>query len=404
MKKILIAGANPYNGNKGVAALSYSAMILVSKILKENNQEGEILLYNHEFKRTFDSIETPHGTIHFRNVYPSNLRGIRGVFNTVISKWKLFNLKEFLSADYVLNISAGDSFSDIYGNANFCSLNHVNSLARFFGKEYMFLPQTYGPFTDKRIEKKAEKSLRGSDLILSRDLESVEYLQRFPNLPPMYNLIDLAFALPYETMQIGDSANIKVGVNISQTLWEEDSQNKFKLKTDYKKFTLGLIEELLKDESVEVHIIPHVLDKTNDNQNEYRICYDVYKRFSHKRLKLAPYFLCPIEAKSYISAMDLFIGARMHACIAAYSSNTPVIPCAYSRKFSGLFTKNLGYPYLLDLEKDDLSLSTAMSLVRDILDNRKCVESMIKTTNETVVSDKIKKIENLLASKILSKN
>jgi polysaccharide pyruvyl transferase WcaK-like protein len=53
-----------------------------------------------------------------------------------------------------------------------------------------------------------------------------------------------------------------------------------------------------------------------------------------------------MEAKSYISGMDLFIGARMHATIAAISSGVPVIPFSYSRKFEGLFS-SLGYPYVV---------------------------------------------------------
>ena len=45
---------------------------------------------------------------------------------------------------------------------------------------------------------------------------------------------------------------------------------------------------------------------------------------------VAPYFATPMEAKSYISGMDLFIGARMHATIAAISAGVPVIPFSYS--------------------------------------------------------------------------
>src|SRR3546814_10027971 len=42
----------------------------------------------------------------------------------------------------------------------------------------------------------------------------------------------------------------------------------------------------------------------------------------------------------------------MHACIAAFSSGTPVMPVAYSRKFSGLFG-TLGYDFLLPVRGMD---------------------------------------------------
>jgi polysaccharide pyruvyl transferase WcaK-like protein len=45
--------------------------------------------------------------------------------------------------------------------------------------------------------------------------------------------------------------------------------------------------------------------------------------------------------------MDFFMGARMHACIAALSSGVAVAPMAYSRKFAGLFG-SIGYEHTLD--------------------------------------------------------
>jgi polysaccharide pyruvyl transferase WcaK-like protein len=69
------------------------------------------------------------------------------------------------------------------------------------------------------------------------------------------------------------------------------------------------------------------------------------KEFPH--VILAPRFTSPSEAKTYIAGMDFFMGARMHACIAAFSSGVPVIPMAYSRKFEGLFG-SLGYPHVVD--------------------------------------------------------
>jgi len=59
--------------------------------------------------------------------------------------------------------------------------------------------------------------------------------------------------------------------------------------------------------------------------------------------------MTPIEVKSFISGLDFFTGARMHSCIAAYSSRVPVFPLAYSRKFNGLFGDTLGYNYLGDM-------------------------------------------------------
>ena len=50
------------------------------------------------------------------------------------------------------------------------------------------------------------------------------------------------------------------------------------------------------------------------------------------------------------------MGARMHACIAAFSSGVPVVPMAYSRKFEGLFG-SLGYDRTVDCTADSAERS-----------------------------------------------
>jgi polysaccharide pyruvyl transferase WcaK-like protein len=62
---------------------------------------------------------------------------------------------------------------------------------------------------------------------------------------------------------------------------------------------------------------------------------------------VAPAFKSPGAAKAYIGSLDFFAGARMHSCIAAFSSDVPVVPLAYSGKFAGLFG-SLGYEATVD--------------------------------------------------------
>ena len=55
------------------------------------------------------------------------------------------------------------------------------------------------------------------------------------------------------------------------------------------------------------------------------------------------------------AALGFFMGARMHATIAAFSAGVPVVPMAYSRKFNGLFVDTLKYDHIIDLKADDES-------------------------------------------------
>ena len=87
-------------------------------------------------------------------------------------------------------------------------------------------------------------------------------------------------------------------------------------------------------------------------------------------LILAPEFRSPSEAKSYISGLDFFMGARMHATIAAFSSGVPVIPMAYSRKFAGLFG-TLGYDRTVDLKA--LDNETVLARIREGYEGREAL-------------------------------
>jgi polysaccharide pyruvyl transferase WcaK-like protein len=99
---------------------------------------------------------------------------------------------------------------------------------------------------------------------------------------------------------------------------------------------------------------------------------------------LAPKFSSPVEAKSYISNLDFFTGARMHATIAAFSSGVPVVPVAYSRKFSGLYG-TLGYKNLVDGQSD-----TTQAAIDTILEGYADRANLAKEINKSNVSAQTK--------------
>ena len=140
----------------------------------------------------------------------------------------------------------------------------------------------------------------------------------------------------------------RVGFNISGLLWNGGytGQNQFNLLTDYREYCLAVIEGLLAG-GAEVHLVPHVLSR-GDAADEDDLAVSRILADQHPDCVLAPNFRSPVEAKSYISRMDVLIGSRMHATIASFTSGVPTIPVAYSRKFAGFFG-NLDYPVLVDL-------------------------------------------------------
>ena len=86
-------------------------------------------------------------------------------------------------------------------------------------------------------------------------------------------------------------------------------------------------------------------------------------------------FMTPMEAKSFISGMNVFIGSRMHATIAAVSSGVVTIPLAYSMKFQGLF-ELIEYKNVVDLQK--LSTKQALEETKSLVLNMTKLENDVE--------------------------
>ena len=87
--------------------------------------------------------------------------------------------------------------------------------------------------------------------------------------------------------------------------------------------------------SLQVHLIPHATNRENPVDDDGVVADRLAREFPNAIR--VPDFADPTRAKSYISGLDLLVAGRMHACIAAFSTGVPVVPVAYSRKFTGLF-------------------------------------------------------------------
>ena len=112
-----------------------------------------------------------------------------------------------------------------------------------------------------------------------------------------------------------------------------------------------LIDYLINETIFEVHLIPHVvnIDNFEAPENDYRVCSLIKQKYKDS-VVLAPAFKTPVEAKSYISNLDIFMGSRMHAIIGAISSGVVTIPFSYAYKFVTLYS-NLDYPYIISAKK-----------------------------------------------------
>ncbi len=405
------------NGNLGCIALTISSLYLLDSLLKAKNVDYSIYLCDSSIpgvgKRVLNCTEKQIVYGFCDNIYfPKTITKVKHLVKKLIGKKEplfiqvLFDSKDnmrksfdlFKNADAVLDIGQGDSFADIYGIGRFETIDSVHVLARKFKKPYCLLPQTIGPFGNKSVMNKAKKSLECADFVMVRDKQSLDYVKQIaPNQKNVGEYVDVAFYLPYKRMEF-DKTFTHVGLNISGLLWHGGytGKNELGLTVDYQRLIRKIIEKFLEIPDVKIHIIPHVRAMEPANDNDYLISKDLVKEYNNPRIVLAEFFKGPIEAKNYISGMDFFMGARMHSTIAAFSSNTPVVPMAYSRKFNGLFLDTLHYPYMVDLKND--SEDKILDVIMNCFAERETLKALEVEQMGSTVAEAKTKIEKDIAS------
>ena len=337
MVHIVLIFHGAQNDNLGVGALTASEVEILRSVTKHTNIDLKITIVDGYTKRP-TYISGPEITV-------TNIRALR-------RPWQFYKLVK--KSDLVIDIGGGDSFTDIYGRKRLLRLFMMKYMTHFARKPLVLAPQTVGPFSSFISRYLAKLTINKSALIVTRDTMSTQCIKELGVSKPVIEASDVALRLPYEkVVKPQTDEKIKVGINISGLLLRGgySGKNMFGLKVNYEKLIFDLVSRFINHpDNCEVHLIPHVICWENGAiEDDFSACQEIAKFFP--MAKIAPSFETPSEAKSYISGLDFFTGARMHGCIAAFSSGVPVVPMAYSRKFEGLFGA-LGFNYTVDCKSD----------------------------------------------------
>ncbi|MDZ3833697.1 MAG: polysaccharide pyruvyl transferase family protein [Sphingopyxis sp.] len=276
--------------------------------------------------------------------------------------------------DLACDIGGGDSFTDIYGPKRFAFLWLTKLLANLRHIPLIFSPQTIGPFSGKLYRLLAGMALRRASIVYARDPSSAEAARKLAPSATIRQAVDVAFAMPFSRTRL-PAGKTHIGINVSGLLFNRgyDGRNSFGLSIDYPVFIRSLLERLTADSHFEVHLIAHVNSENIPVDDDGRVADLLAHEFP--QLIRVPDFADPVAAKSYISGLDTLVAARMHACIAAYSSGVATIPIAYSRKFAGLFGGALRYPHMVPVT--GMTTAEAVEYVIDRIAQRKALAADI---------------------------
>lgn len=270
--------------------------------------------------------------------------------------------------DCVLDIGAGDSFADIYGPRRFFFLWITKMMAIARRVPLVLSPQTIGPFTRPGYKAAGAVAMNRARMVVARDALSRDIAHQMAPRANVSMAVDVAFVLPFEDRSAArGGAKLRVGINASGLLFHEaeTGRNRFGLSYDYAEFTRALLAELSAREDIELFLVPHATSNVDPGDDDGALADRLAAEY--RGVTRVPNFTDPSAAKSFISSLDLLVAGRMHACIGAFSSGTPVVPVAYSRKFTGLFDL-LGYDEVLPVAGIDQD--RALAIVRSAIDRR----------------------------------
>ena len=252
----------------------------------------------------------------------------------------------YRSADLVIDIS-GDTLSDHYGKSS--SFEQIMTLlpAICLKRKMVIFPQSIGPYVYQRNRLFAKYVFNQCKWVIPRE-EITKSLLSDLGVKTVSNIIinDVAFWLQQASEErmiaIFRSENIDthlpiVGISVSQSFVRFRADESLNLKEEYFKAMLDVVEFCVKKLNANVLLIPHVTGPSKDKHDDRIACENLYKLSKHKRniYQLVGQYKAD-ELKGLISQCQIFIGARMHANIAALSSGIPTLAISYSHKTQGI--------------------------------------------------------------------
>ena len=345
MKKYIdISGLDLRTSNRGTAALGYGAIPFLES--KGYLVEGQELILFHRYKKFWklSNIKVQHENLQVDGkTYKRTIIPIHDFEYRLVHKYGII-LPFTQYGRYVIKVEleaaiyGGDGFSDIYGTRSFIGRMDQTWILRRAGVPLLFLPQTIGPFKEKKNYDMAVCLLRYAKEIFVRD---DKFVSEFNKLGLKYTLTpDLSSFMAPEPWDIEIKPNA-VGLNVSGLAYSNTFHG---LKEQFDAYP-ELIDRIInhfREKGCAIYLIPHSYNYNKPIADDDMLaCREAYRRLKDKNnVVLIDRDLISPQIKYIISKMTFFIGARMHANFAAIYTGVPVFGMAYSYKFEGAFNAN----------------------------------------------------------------
>lgn len=214
-------------------------------------------------------------------------------------------------------------------------------------------------------------SLNDFDAIFTRESITYDLLKNKNANEKIFLNPDPAFCMERDGVETidGFSKENTLGLNVSPLV---EGYN-----PEITKVTSDFIEYILENTTLKILLVPHVIEKGNNDYEYMRKFYDEFKE--SERIKILPPDLNAKQYKGYIASTRFFIGARTHATIAAYSSGVPTAVLGYSVKSRGLAKDLFGEEKFVLNSRNLMDVQPLISTFNSLVENEKEIrETLMK--------------------------
>lgn len=178
------------------------------------------------------------------------------------------------------------------------------------------------------VTPKMQADLMAYDQIVARESITYEALKKLNPNTVLYP--DPAFTLPVGEGKFPEGLGKRpyIGINVSPMIQSKETQPGITM-VNYRELIAGILQNTTDN----IALIPHVVWWHNDDRKPLSELYEMFK--DTERVFLVEDQNC-MQLKDIISRCRIFIGARTHATIAAYSTGVPTLVVGYSVKARGI--------------------------------------------------------------------
>lgn len=270
------------------------------------------------------------------SIIPRMLRVFK-IDKNALWKYKYNRYKKLLDTDTLCLSTGGDIYC--YGDSDW--LTYLNTIAKKQGAKTVLWGCS---LEESLITENIKKDLKNYSLITVRESITKNTLA---NLDIKANVVyypDPAFCLKSQKTDMFEWRNMGklFGLNLSVKVLKD--------KNVFQAF-VQLIQYIISNTEYEVLLVPHVFWNDENDLEVLRKLYDSVG--SNKKIHLINQKQNCCQLKDMIAHCTIYMGARTHSVIAAYSSCVPAIALSYSIKSRGIARDIFGTEEKLVVQMDE---------------------------------------------------